>query len=175
MNFTKLKIHGVYLIRTQKREDERGSLTRIWCAKEFAENGINVSLLQGYTSTTKHAGTIRGIHCQVEPAAEDKLTRIVKGKIYEVVVDLRKDSPTYLQWEGVTLSADDNTMMFIPSGVGHGFLTLSDDVMFENMSSNPFTPEHEVGIRFDDPTFNIVWPIPVAHVSEKDKSWEDFK
>src|SRR3990167_6248310 len=124
MNFTKLKIHGVYLIRTQKREDERGSLTRIWCAKEFAENGINVSLLQGYTSTTKHAGTIRGIHCQVEPAAEDKLTRIVKGKIYEVVVDLRKDSPTYLQWEGVTLSADDNTMMFIPSGVGHGFLTL---------------------------------------------------
>ena len=111
MNFTKLKIHGVYLIRTQKREDERGSLTRIWCAKEFAENGINVSLLQGYTSTTKHAGTIRGIHCQVEPAAEDKLTRIVKGKIYEVVVDLRKDSPTYLQWEGVTLSADDNTML----------------------------------------------------------------
>lgn len=174
MEFTKLTVDGAYVIRLEKRGDERGSLTRIWCAKEFSENGISVSLKQGYSSTTKHKGTIRGIHCQVAPLAEDKLTRVVKGKIFEVIVDLRKDSPTFMKWEGVMLSDEDEKMMFIPAGVAHGFLTLTDDVVFENMSSQPFTPEYEKGIRYNDPAFNIEWPIPVIHVSEKDKSWKNF-
>lgn len=175
MKFIKLKIEGAYLIDLEKREDERGSLSRIWCVKEFADQGIHTSLLQGYCSVTKHKGTIRGIHCQVAPAEEDKLTRVTGGEIYEVIVDIREDSPTYMQWEGITISDEDEKMMFIPAGVAHGFLTLTDDVVFENMSSQPFTPEYEKGIRYDDPAFNIKWPVPVEHVSEKDKSWEDFK
>ncbi|MDP3941684.1 MAG: dTDP-4-dehydrorhamnose 3,5-epimerase family protein [bacterium] len=175
MKFTKLTVDGTYIIDLEKRGDERGSLTRIWCEKEFAENGIFATLRQGYSSTTKHKGTIRGIHCQVAPAAEDKLTRVVKGKIFEVIVDLRKDSPTFMKWEGVTLSAEDDKMMFIPSGVAHGFLTLTDDVVFENMSSQPFTPEYEKGIRYNDPAFNISWPIPVKHASQKDTSWQDYQ
>lgn len=174
MKFTKLPIEGAYVIDLQKREDERGYLVRTWCAKEFADHGINASLLQGYATYTKHRGTIRGIHYQVAPFAEAKLTRVIKGAIFEAIVDLRPDSPTYLRWEGVALKASDGKMMYIPENVAHGFLTLSDDVEFHNMSSQPFTPEFECGIRYEDSAFNINWPIPVEHVSEKDRSWPDF-
>ncbi len=175
MKFTKLTIGGAYLIDLEKREDERGSLARTWCAKEFADHGLTMSPLQGYSSYTKNKGTIRGIHYQVALFAEAKLTRVIKGAIYEVIIDLRPESETFLHWDGVTIKATDEKMMYIPENVAHGLLTLTDDMEFQNLSSQPFTPEFEKGIRFDDPALKIFWPIEVLHVSEKDRSWEDFK
>ncbi|PIR69295.1 MAG: dTDP-4-dehydrorhamnose 3,5-epimerase [Candidatus Niyogibacteria bacterium CG10_big_fil_rev_8_21_14_0_10_46_36] len=174
MKFIPTTIDGVYIIELEKREDDRGFLARTWCEKEFRDNGIDVTLAQGYVSGTKCKGTIRGIHWQTHPRAETKLTRCNKGALFEVVTDVRPDSPTYKKWEGFTFRADDYRMLFMPKGVGHAILTLEDDTEFTNFSDTAYSPEHERGMRYDDGSFSVRWPISVEHVSEKDKAWGPF-
>ncbi len=175
MKFTETKIIGSYVIELEKKEDERGFLTRTWSKDEFKQNGVNVDLVQGYTSYTKKKGTMRGIHYRTAPPYVAQLTRCLTGAIYEVIVDLRPDSKMFMQWEGFEFKPDDNKMLFIPEGCAHAVLTLEDNTFYINLYSQFYNGEIESGIRYNDPTFNIKWPIEVNHVSEKDKSWEDFK
>ncbi len=174
MKFIKTKIKGAFIIELEKQEDTRGYLARTWDIKEFAKNGIKMDLVQGYVSHTNKKGTIRGIHYQVKPFAEAKLTRCTKGAIFELVVDLRKKSPTYKKWQGFTLKAKDNKMLFTPPNCGHAILTLADETDFINFSNQPYMSEYEHGIRYDDPAFAIKWPIKVRAVSGKDLSWKGF-
>ena len=175
MEFKKTNIKDAYLIQLVKREDERGYLTRIFGKEEFEKLNISHNIVQGYTSFTKNKGTIRGFHYQIKPQAMGQLTRVTRGSVYEVIVDVRPDSPTYLKWQSFSLNASDMKLVYVPKGIAHGFLTLEDDVEFMNLYTAPFTPECEEGIRYDDKKFNFDWPIPVEHISEKDLSWPDFK
>ena len=175
MIFKETKLKGAFIVEPEKREDGRGFLTRTWCKEEFGLNGIDMDLIQGYISHTNKKGTMRGIHYQVKPKAEAKLTRCIKGSIFEVIIDLRKDSPTYKQWEGFALNASDNKILFVPEDFAHAILVLEDDTDFINISSEKFSSEFEGGIKYNDPVFNIKWPIPITSVSDKDLSWPDFK
>ncbi len=175
MEFIKTNIEGSYLIQLAKREDDRGNLTRIFGKDEFKKVNISNEIVQGYISFTKNKGTIRGIHYQIKPQEMAQLTRVTRGSIYEVIVDVRPNSPTYLKWQGFKLSDSDMKSLYVPKGVAHGFLTLGDDVEFINLYTAPFTAECEKGIRFNDKKFNFDWPVAVEHVSEKDSSWPDFK
>jgi len=175
MKFTETKIIGSYIIELEKKEDARGFLTRTWSKDEFAQNGVNVDLVQGYTSFTKKKGTMRGIHYRTAPPYVAQLTRCLTGAIYEVLVDLRPGSKTFKQWEGFEFKPDDNKMLFIPEGCAHAVLTLEDNTLYINLYSQFYNGEIESGIRYNDPAFNIKWPIDVTKVSEKDLSWEDFK
>ena len=175
MKFTETKIIGSYIIELEKKEDARGFLTRTWSKDEFAQNGVNVDLVQCYTSFTKKKGTMRGIHYRTAPPYVAQLTRCLTGAIYEVLVDLRPGSKTFKQWEGFEFKPDDNKMLFIPEGCAHAVLTLEDNTLYINLYSQFYNGEIESGIRYNDPAFNIKWPIDVTKVSEKDLSWEDFK
>lgn len=174
MKFIHTKLPGAYIIELEKREDERGFSARTWCANEFRINGIDVNLAQGHIFFIKKKGTLRGIHWQAHPKEEANLLRVTKGVLYKFILDMRRDSPTYKKWEGFELKASDNTMLFTPEGVAHAALALEDSTEFINFSTAPFTPECERGIRYDDPTFRISWPIPVEHVSSRDASWPLF-
>lgn len=175
MIFKETKLKGAFIIESEKRKDDRGFLVRTWCKEEFSRHGINFELVQGYLSHTNKKGTMRGFHYQVSPKAEAKFTRCIKGSIFEAIIDLREDSPTYKQWECFVLSAADNKALFIPPDFAHAILVLEDDTDFINFSSQPFSPEFEKGIKYNDQAFNIEWPIPVTSVSDKDLSWPDFK
>lgn len=175
MIFTPTKIKDCYVIELEKREDGRGFLARTFDKEQLKEAGINLDLTQGYVSYTKKKGTMRGIHYQVPPFAEYKLTRVTSGSIYEIVIDLRQGSPTFGEIEGFEFKASDYQMLIVPPNCGHAILTLEDNTEFINFSDRPFAAQFERGIRFDDPGFNISWPIPVEIVSEKDKSWEAYK
>lgn len=173
MKFIPTKIEGVYLINLEKKEDDRGFLARTWDASEFAQNGIDFNILQGYVTSSNKKGTMRGIHYL--RVAEQKLTRVIKGSVYEVIVDIRPDSKTFKQWEAFTLKDIDYKMLYLCPGIAHAILTLEDETEFMSLYSPQYSPGNEGGIRYDDPAFNINWPIPVEVVSQKDKSWEDFK
>lgn len=174
MIFKQTDIPRAYIIELEKKEDERGSLTRTWSKDEFAQNGINVDLVQGYTSFTKKKATMRGIHYRTAPPSVAQLTRCLTGAMYEAIVDLRPDSPTYKQWKGFEFKSDDNKMLFIPEGCAHAVLTLEDNTFYINLYSQFYNGEIESGIRYNDSAFKIKWPIPVEIVSEKDLGWEDF-
>ena len=175
MKFTSTSVSGAYLIELEKREDERGFLARTWDRREFEEHGIVLNLLEGYTCSTLKKGTVRGPHYVIPPHKEIKLTRVIRGSLYEVIVDLRPDSATYRKWMGMTMKASDYKMLVTPGGCAHAVLTLEDDTEYISYYAPPYDAAHERGIRFDDPAFNINWPIPVSSVSEKDRSWPDFK
>lgn len=175
MKLTSTKIKDCYVIELERKEDDRGFLARIFDKEKLKEAGINLDLVQGYASHTLKKGTMRGIHYQVPPFAEYKLTRVTQGSIYEIVIDLREGSETFGIIEGFEFKAGDYQMLIVPPNCGHAILTLEDNTEFINFSDRPFTGEFERGIRFDDPKFNISWPISVEIVSEKDKSWGEFK
>ena len=172
MKFIETKIKGVYLIELEKKADERGFLARTWDIDAFKQNGIDFDILQGYVTSSSRKGTIRGSHFLKVP--EQKLTRVMKGSVYEVVIDVRSDSPTYKQWEAFTLKDSDYKMLFVGPGFAHAILTLEDNTELMSLYSPAYIPGNEGGIRFNDPSFNIQWPIKVEHVSEKDLAWEDF-
>lgn len=172
MKFIETKIKGVYLIELEKKEDERGFLARTWDIDEFAKNGIDFNILQGYVTSSSKKGTMRGIHYLKVP--EQKLTRVTKGSVYEVVIDVRPNSETFKQWQAFTLKDTDYKMLFVGPGIAHAILTLEDNTELVSLYSPAYTPGNEGGIRFNDPAFNIDWPIEVQHVSEKDLSWGDF-
>lgn len=171
MIFTETNLPGAYLVELEKREDERGFFARMFCANEFVEHGLEPAVAQGNMSFSREKGTLRGMHYQVPPAEETKLIRCVRGAIHDVIVDVREDSPTYLQHYGVELSADNRKALYVPKGFAHGCLTLADDTEILYLVSEFYTPGHERGLRYDDPALGIEWPVEVTVVSEKDASW----
>lgn len=165
---------GSYLIDLEKKGDERGFFARVFCTKEFENLGLESSFIQVNNSLSAKKGTLRGIHYQLAPKGEVKLVRCVKGSLYDVIIDLRKESKTFGQWFGAELSAENRRMMYVPKGFGHAFLTLEDDSEALYMVSESYSPEHERGIRWNDQRFAIKWPISPEVISEKDNSHRDF-
>lgn len=172
--FEETAIPGLLLIRLEPLVDERGSFARTFCAREFAEHGLDPTVVQCNTSFNAHSGTLRGMHYQAAPHGEAKLVRCVRGMIYDVVVDLRPDSPTYTKWVGTELSEDSLSMFYIPAGLAHGFQTLVDDSEVIYQMSEYYSPEHTRGVRWDDPAFEIGWPKGPQKLSERDASYPDF-
>lgn len=175
MVFHPTKIEGVYMIEQETREDGRGYFARIFAKEELEREGISFELVQASHSFTKDKGIIRGMHFQKEPKAEDKIVQCIRGKIYDVVVDLRKDLPTFGKWIAEELSPENKKMFFIPKGCAHGFETLTDNCLVQYFMNEFYSPEHASGVRWDDPFFNITWPILNPKPSDKDKGWPLFQ
>lgn len=175
MKFKKTKIEGLCIIEPELKIDERGYFARIFCKEEFAKIGIDFNIVQINRSLTKKKGTIRGMHFQKEPKAEDKIVVCVKGAIYDVAVDLRKNSKTFGQWVAEELTEENKKMFLIPKGFAHGFQTLTDNTEILYFMSEFYAPEYASGVRWNDPFFNIKWPIRNPILSEKDKNWPLIK
>mgnify|MGYP001581526601 CR=1 FL=1 len=171
MKFNKTKIDGLYIIEPEPRVDERGSFTRIFCIEESAKKGLVFNIVQINQSFTKKRGVIRGMHFQKEPKSEGKIVQCLKGKIYDVAIDLRKDSQTYGKWLGEELTEDNKKMFYIPKGFAHGLQTLTDNCEVQYFMSEFYSSENASGVRWSDKFFDIKWPIKNAVLSEKDKNW----
>lgn len=174
MKFTETELKGAYIIDVEPRGDDRGFFARAWCRNEFAAAGLDTTVAQANMSFSRDKGTIRGMHWQIPPNAETKLVRCIRGAIYDVIVDLRQDSPTFLKWIGVELSAENRRIILVPEGFAHGMQTLVADTEVYYQVTEFYAPDAERGARHDDPTFGITWPLPVTTQSEKDASWPDF-
>ncbi|UWU89970.1 dTDP-4-dehydrorhamnose 3,5-epimerase [Bradyrhizobium sp. CB1015] len=174
MKFHQTPLHGAHTIELEKRADERGFFARLYCQREFEIAGIPTPVVQINNSLTTKAGTLRGMHYQLPPAAETKVVRCVRGALYDVIIDLRPDSSTFAQWYGAELSAENRLMMYVPRGFAHGFLTLTEDVEVFYVVDAFYNPEAERGIRFNDPRFGVNWPSAPVEVSEKDRNWPEF-
>lgn len=174
MIFTRTKLADATIIDVERREDARGYFGRTYCEREFEANGLPTGVVQTNMSLTRKAGTLRGMHYQVAPSAEDKLVRCMRGAIWDAIVDLRPESSTYCQWIGVELNEDNGRMLLVPKGFAHGFVTLTDDAAVNYQVSEFYTPVAERGARHDDPAFDIAWPVPVLDMSDKDRSWPAF-
>ncbi len=175
MIFSKTILKGAFLIELERREDERGFFARAWCRKEFESLGMALDIVQSNLSYNKKRGTLRGMHYQMTPFAESKLVRCVKGAICDVIIDLNKDSPSFKQWAAFELNEDNYSMLYVPEGFAHGFQTLEDDTVVFYHVSQFYSPRHERGIRWDDPTFEIRWPdVDERIISDKDRQWPDF-
>jgi dTDP-4-dehydrorhamnose 3,5-epimerase len=174
MIFHEASLAGVFVVELEPRRDERGSFARTFCEQELAAHGLPTRFPQCNISRNKRRGTLRGMHFQAGPAPEAKLVRCVAGAVHDVVVDLRKGSPTRFQWLGVDLSADDGRALFVPGGLAHGFVTLEDDADVFYHMSDFFRPEAARGFRWDDPAFGIRWPIRPVVLAPRDASFPDF-
>ena len=174
MKFGDVGLPGVRLVEPERMADERGFFARTWCRREFEAHGLEPNLVQCSISYNRRRGTLRGMHYQAAPSAEAKLVRCTAGAIYDVALDLRRDSPTYSQWRGVELTADNRCALYIPAGLAHGFLTLCDETEVLYQMSEFFAPEHARGVRWNDPAFGIQWPGEVIIISERDRSYPDF-
>lgn len=174
MLFTETPIKGAYILEIKKIDDDRGFFGRSWCRKEMEEHGLNGNLCQANTSFSKLKGTIRGMHYQVSPYEETKLIRCTRGAIYDVIIDLRATSETYLKWFGAELTQDNYRMMYVPEGFAHGFITLADNSEVYYNVTQFYIPGAETGIRYNDPLININWPVTPAVISEKDRSHADY-
>jgi dTDP-4-dehydrorhamnose 3,5-epimerase len=161
-------IAGLWEVETSPHRDERGSLTRVFCADAFAAAMPGLRFVQVNHSITRRRGTIRGLHFQRPPAAEWKLIRCLRGRVFDVAVDLRAGSPTFARWHPVLLTADNQRQILIPPGCAHGFQTLDDDAELLYQHSAAYTPACEDGVRHDDPRLAIAWPEPAAHLSPRD-------
>lgn len=174
MKFTELKLKGAYLIEIQKIEDERGFFGRAWCRKELEEHGLNADIKQLNTSFTDKKGTLRGLHYQKDPYQETKLIRCVQGRMFDVLVDLRPESPTFLQWEGFELSAENGRMLYVPERFATGFLTLEDHCGMYYPTTEFYVPEAARGIRYNDPSVGIDWPDEIIDISDVDRDRPDL-
>jgi len=171
MRFSETALPGAYVIDIDPHADDRGFFARGFSADEFIAHGLNPVVSQTNLSHNTRAGTLRGMHYQVPPAPEAKLVRCVRGAIHDVIVDMRPDSPTRLQWIGVDLTADNHRALYVPELFAHGFLTLADDTFVTYQVSQAYTPGTERGLRYDDPALAITWPAAVTVISEKDAAW----
>ena len=174
MKFMSLPLLGAHLIELEKRGDERGFFARFFCETEFAQHGLHASFAQINNSLTAKAGTLRGMHYQLPPAAEVKVVRCIRGALFDVILDLRPHSPTFGQSFGAELSAENRTMLYVPEGFAHGFVTLAPETEALYLVSAPYAPAAERGIRFDDPKFGILWPLSPVEISDKDRNWPDY-
>lgn len=171
MEFTPTHLAGAYIIDVKKLTDERGFFGRAFCAQEFEAQQLKPAIAQGNICFNPTQGTTRGMHYQVAPATETKLIRCTRGAIYDVIVDLRQDSPTYLQHIGVELTADNHRSLYVPEMFAHGYQTLTEDTEVMYLVSEFYTPGCEQGLRHDDPVLGLEWPLPVQLMSDKDRSW----
>jgi dTDP-4-dehydrorhamnose 3,5-epimerase len=168
MIFTETSLPGAFLVEIQKLADERGFFARSFCQNEFLDHGLDPVVAQCDISQNKVRGTLRGMHYQLPPHSEAKLVRCTRGKIYDVIIDLRPDSPTFLRWESFELKADNYRMIYIPKGFAHGFLTLTADAEIFYQMTEFYAPGLSRGLRWDDPLFMINWPAKVRCISQRD-------
>jgi dTDP-4-dehydrorhamnose 3,5-epimerase len=174
MQFHETPTPPARLIEPDKHADARGFFARAFCAREFEGIGLEHNFVQANNSFSVRRGTLRGLHYQLPPAAEVKLVRCIRGAFYDVVLDLRPDSPTFGKWFGAELSAENRLMMYVPQGFAHAILTLADESEALYFSSAFYAPEQERGVRWDDPRFSVQWPIEPSEISAKDAAWPDF-
>lgn len=175
MIFEETKLKGAYIIRMERISDARGFFARAWCRKEFEAHGLNTSLVQSNISFNIKKGTLRGMHYQIAPYEEAKLIRCTSGAICDVIIDIRPNSSTYMQWIAVELSMENHIMLYVPAGFAHGYQTLTDNSEVFYQVSQFHAPGFERVIRWDDPAFDIKWPIAGERIiSEKDRKWPDF-
>jgi len=174
MIFTETKLYGAYIIEIEKIEDERGFFARTWDKKIFEDVGLDSKILQSSISFNKKRGTLRGMHYQIDPYEESKFVRCTKGRIYDVIVDLRTDSKTFKNWYSVELSASNHKILYIPEEFAHGFQTLEDDSEVYYEINQIFSSEHSRGFSWDDSAFRIKWPLEVSAISQKDKEYKSF-
>lgn len=175
MIFTETKLKGAYIIDVKRLEDERGFFGRSYCMQEFEMHGLNINVMQANVSYNKKKGTLRGMHMQAAPFGETKLVRCTRGSIYDVIIDMRPDSETFKQWIGVSLNADNYRMLYVPEGFAHGFITLQDNTDVTYQVTQMYVPVAERAYRWDDPAFNIKWPVDPIVISEKDRSHAMFE
>jgi len=174
MKFSETFIRDAFIIDVEPIVDHRGSFARTFCTKEFEKHGLEYNMVQSNISVTLNRKTIRGMHFQVDEAQEAKLVRCIRGAILDVIIDIREDSNTYAQHFMIELTGSNNKMIYVPRGFAHGFLTLEENCHVFYQVSNFYAPNMEKGIRWDDPFFNIQWPISNPILSEKDANYEDF-
>ena len=174
MRFTELELRGVVQVDMEPHEDARGFFARSFCRDEFAAHGLDPAISQCNVSYNGKRGTLRGMHYQGFPHEEAKLVRVTRGAIFDVVIDLRNDQPTFRRWIGVTLSADNRSALYIPRGIAHGFQTLTDDVEVYYQMSEAYHPGFARGVRWNDPAFGVAWPILPPILSEQDATRPDF-
>lgn len=169
MNWIETKLQGVYILEPHVLGDSRGYFMETYSQRDFAMHGLSVTFVQSNQSFTTKKGTLRGIHFQTDPMAQAKLVHVVQGAVLDVAVDLRRGSPTYLRWVSVEISKENKRMVYLPRGFGHGFITLTNDVVFCYQVDQPYSKEHDRGIRWNDPTIGIQWGIECPILSEKDR------
>lgn len=174
MKFRETKVSGAYVIDVHRIEDDRGFFGRLWCSEELAGQNLNPRIAQINVGFSPAQGTLRGMHFQVAPFLEVKIVRCTRGAVYDVVVDLRPESPTYLKWDAAELTEDNRSMMYVPEGCAHGYLTLTPDSEIYYIASEVYSPDSAKGVRFDDPAFGIEWPAPVKVISDGDRNWPDY-
>ena len=175
MKFHTTRIAGALLVEPVKYADERGFFARTFCATEFREFGLDPVVEQCNVSFNARRGTLRGMHAQRKPHEEAKLVRCVRGAVHDVIVDLRRESPTYLQHLGVELSSQTGLALYVPKGVFHGFITLADSSEVFYQMSTPYVPAAAMGYRWNDPAFGIVWPLEVTVIAPRDASYADYE
>ncbi len=174
MIFTETPLRGAYVIEINKIGDDRGFFGRSWCRKEMEEAGLNGNIAQINTSVSKDKGTLRGLHFQIAPYQECKMIRCTRGSIFDMIVDIRPDSPTFLQWYGVELNENNHKALFSPEGFAQGFLTLENNTEITYFTTEFYAPGMDRGVRYNDPQVGIKLPIEPVVISEKDTSWPDF-
>jgi dTDP-4-dehydrorhamnose 3,5-epimerase len=174
MIFTETPLHGAYLIDLEKKGDDRGFFARAFCEKEFAAHKLSSRFVQVNNSLSAQKGTLRGMHYQLSPKGETKLVRCIKGGLHDVILDMRKDSPTFGRSFGADLTAENRRMMYVPKGFAHGFITIEPNTEAFYFVDEFYAPEHERGARWNDPKFKIAWPAQPEVLSDKDKNHRDF-
>jgi dTDP-4-dehydrorhamnose 3,5-epimerase len=174
MIFTETALSGAYVIDIERREDNRGFFARIWCKDELDAHGLNTQIVQSNIGFSTRKGTLRGMHYQAAPFEEVKLVRCTHGAVYDVIVDLRPDSPTHKRWIGVELTAGNRRMLYVPAGFAHGYQTLTDDTELFYHTSQLYAPQAASGARYDDSAFGIAWPLPIQVISEADQCWPAY-
>ncbi|BAZ01550.1 dTDP-4-dehydrorhamnose 3,5-epimerase [Tolypothrix tenuis PCC 7101] len=175
MIFTETKLKGAFIVDLELKQDSRGFFARTFCINEFEAHGLKSTIAQCNVSFNHKQGTLRGMHYQTPPSQETKLVRCIHGAIYDVIIDLRPESPTYLSYIGVELTAENRRGLYIPDRFAHGFQTLTDDTEVMYQMGDFYAPEYSTGYRYDDPAFGIVWPLPISEISEKDLAWNLFE
>jgi dTDP-4-dehydrorhamnose 3,5-epimerase len=174
MKFHPTTLSDCWLIELEPFQDERGSFARTFCEREFSARGLQTSFPQHSVSITVKRGTVRGMHFQRDPHGETKLVSCVRGRIWDAVVDIRPNSPTFGHWQGFELCMENGRQLYIPEGFAHGYQTLTDHVQVNYLISTFYVPEASWGVRHDDPAVQIAWPLPISVISEKDRSWPDL-
>jgi dTDP-4-dehydrorhamnose 3,5-epimerase len=174
MKFTETPLKGAHLIQLERRGDDRGWFARFFCQNEYDQHGLCRNIVQANNSFSKYKGTLRGMHYQLAPKAEDKIVRCLRGALLDVIVDLRRESPTFLKHFAAELTEDHRNMLFVPKGFAHGFLTLADDTEAFYLVTEFYSPQHERGLRYNDPKLGIRWPFEPTVISEKDSQHADF-
>jgi dTDP-4-dehydrorhamnose 3,5-epimerase len=171
MQFTPSRMSGAWVIDIEPIHDQRGFFAMTWLPEELRKHGIDPAVAQCNLAFNHKRGTLRGLHFQTAPHAQAKIVRATRGALLDVIVDLRPDSPTWRQWELFELTADNRRMLYIPAGLAHGYLTLTDDAEMFYQASSPWAPQSEAGVRWNDPAFGIKWPFEPAVISERDRTW----